>query len=69
MMNTNTNTLREVNTMKKYRRFISQYNQHVVFVPEGKKEAVTRRLYKNGEKYSFRYNNENVVLNENQLYW
>ena len=56
--------------MIKYKCFIANYNRYIVFVPDGKENAVTRRLYSDGDsKYHFVYNNEKVKIGEDQLYW
>lgn len=55
---------------RRYRQFIANYNRYVVFFPEGKENAVTRRLYKNSDgTYYFTFNNEKVTVTEGQLYW
>lgn len=56
--------------MKMYKCFIANYNRYIVFIPDGKANAITRRLYKNNDgTYYFMYNNEKVNISENAVYW
>lgn len=54
---------------ERFRYFYIGCDKHVVFVPEGKENAVTRRLYKNNNgTYYFNYSKKKVIVEENQLY-
>lgn len=56
--------------MRGYKQFIMQYNKYVVFTPEGTDKPAIRRLYKKADgQYCIRFNNKDVVIKEEELYW
>lgn len=56
--------------MRKYKCFTANYNRYIVFVPYGRENAITRRLYSTSDgAYYFVYNKEKVKISEDQIYW